>query len=194
MKLVEKARAAKAMDGNTPIIGPLVKRVMELNDVQPVKEVDDDVRRHLQPYLYDGSCEDNNYPNEYGSWMDDYVSSSILAEFNCDLLSSALAEASCLQDLLTLPKCTDSIEPKPSSVPVIFDDQVVDMLAAGSLGCCRSSEDESSGQSKPAASGKKKRRKRGKRKGKGSARGDSQSTSESDGGDAHAHSGAQTRP
>ena len=120
MKLVEKCRGYYLSDRNTPIIGGLSRKALQLED--RVAEYDPT----QNPYGLRSWCTvvpiEDQYINLAADWMCEYARQA-LPDFNYSAFELYLARAREVKDLLAAPLCC---EPKPPvlKAPVVVEDAV----------------------------------------------------------------------
>jgi hypothetical protein len=109
-KLVQKCRNFVLTDANTPVVGPIAKRVMELSGESP----DWDRRYGAWFGQYD---EPNQYPNATGSWMTFFVPE----DWDLNILTKWLSNASSVHQLImTTPRiCPERVILEPAFPAVI---------------------------------------------------------------------------
>jgi hypothetical protein len=151
LKLIEKARGFFLSDHNTPVIGELARKVMQLTTVssngdevvssylnagedlvfdsgtmaniaaRPV--IDDYSSRLVRNYASLADPKDQ-YPNEDSGWMEDLLLREI-PTFSFSRLRDHLARVTTLTELRSCPLCAEPERPK-TSVPVIVQEERVE--------------------------------------------------------------------
>lgn len=119
-KLVQKCMAFYLTDKNTPIIGPLVRRVIDVAAVSAgaVPEI-----LMIVPWFARYATE-VQFPNEDSGWMQDYAQQA-LGGFDFGRFDQWLSTATDLTKLLAPPLC---LEPKPIpdvKAPVVVNEEVI---------------------------------------------------------------------
>jgi hypothetical protein len=117
-KLMEKARAYVLSDENTPILGPYVKKAIQLGSYVPAHAAAVQVRPWIAQF-----DKENQYPNEGANWMYDYAAHA-LPEFDVKRFTTWLADCKEVGDLLEPVCCTPPIDPKVKD-PVVVDHEVL---------------------------------------------------------------------
>jgi len=104
---------------NTPILGPLCRKAVELNGATlgRTKAADE-----LRIWALEFEANDQ-YPNDGREWMMEYAQ-RVLPDLRLDAFHSWLNKCERLEDLLTPPLLREPTQPKPSA-PVVVDDQVL---------------------------------------------------------------------
>jgi hypothetical protein len=117
-KLVEKARSYVATDGNTPVIGPLCKRVLLHEPTS--------TGRALGVGTWWSKFEKSvQYPNEnVGGWMD-VEFSRLLPEFDRSRFDEWLDSARCPEELLSPPLCQQTKPAPQASVDFVVGEEIV---------------------------------------------------------------------
>lgn len=117
-KMVEKARGYVATDGNTPVIGRLCKRALDLNTARS--------RRDLGIAPWWSKFEQSvQYPNSNADqWMDAEFQ-RLFPEFNVEVFNSWINTVTCWRELLGAPLCCEPKQATPTSVPVVVDGDVL---------------------------------------------------------------------
>lgn len=145
-KLVEKSMAYVASDGNTPVIGPLCKKVLLLSSFRPTTPLG--VANWWS--RFEAS---QQYPNaNIGGWMDVEFSRQF-EEFDHCIFDNWLSCATTVEELLAPPLCAEPKPATPTTVDVIVDEQMV-----------RARSDPAETQSNPETKTKEKREQRRTRK------------------------------
>jgi len=118
MKLLEKVRSYVLSDENTPIIGDLCRRVIEING----EIAKDEKLSQLSTWLaqYDKKVQ---YPNAKASWMMSYCEHA-LPDFDYKRFVVWLASCSSVDDILRAPMF-QAPTPAKSDVPVAIDGMVL---------------------------------------------------------------------
>lgn len=117
-KLVEKAMAYVATDGNTPIIGELCKTVLQVSAYRPQTPLG-------VGYWWGRFEESTQYPNSNaGGWMDVELE-RLFPEFDRIVFNNWLATARSPTILLSPPLCAEPVRAKPK-VPVVVDGEIVE--------------------------------------------------------------------
>lgn len=115
MKLVAKATGFALSDPNTPILGELSVRVMDL--AFPVEAKHQDELTSIQSW---NSRMPTQYPNEnHAGWMDAYALEALIG-FDHLRFHNWLDSCITLQDYLRAPLCCDPVPPKPK-FPIYVD-------------------------------------------------------------------------
>jgi hypothetical protein len=115
-KLVEKCRATKLSDAETPVLGEYVTKFLELNGGL----MRDNARTALRIWNGDHDME-NHYPNKNtDGWMDDYMDET-LPKFDREQFSQWVSQLNTLEEALSPPLCVD-VKPAVTKVAVIVDD------------------------------------------------------------------------
>jgi len=91
MKLIEKCRAYFLSDKHTPIIGPLVTKVMAMSENYPTTD-------YLRIWSLNKEIE-NQYPNENNGWMEPYAMLSLPA-FDIDGFNSWIDSCASINEIL----------------------------------------------------------------------------------------------
>jgi hypothetical protein len=112
-KLIEKSMAYIATDRNTPVIGKLCKRVLQVCDYRPKKT-------HGLGSWWSRYDESVQYPNDNNDGWMDYELSIQLPEFDSSIFDSWVDSADTQQKLLSPPLC-HKIEAARPKVPVVVD-------------------------------------------------------------------------
>jgi hypothetical protein len=118
-KLLEKSRAYFLTDKNTPIIGELVSKAIELNGGLP------EISKHSRMVKWNSDLtQDVQYPNEDSGWMESFVEEQ-LAELSFDSVTfrDALCKAT-LDSLLSMPLCAAPSSPATKEA-VVLDEEVI---------------------------------------------------------------------
>jgi hypothetical protein len=125
-KLLQKALSFMATDANTPLIGPLVRRALDLRPRNHKLVTDRAVARWGDQY-----SDDVQYPNAPGDWMMDELHRA-LPEFQYDAFVAAVDSARFIDDLLNLPTYHDipPVEGKPGYDVDRLDDNRATATAA----------------------------------------------------------------
>jgi hypothetical protein len=173
-KLVEKCRGLYFSDSNTPLVGPIVIKVVSLSGGVNWNPEDD--THGLRPYLSRVGLSEQ-YPNALDDWMHEELRLA-LREEDTEIVLNLVNEAKSLDDIMRLPLLAEMTLPviKPGKT-VIIDEQL-----------CREEKEkestESEVQEEPEKVDKGKKRlskggtRRGARKGKGKSGGDTGSSSQ----------------
>lgn len=115
----EKARSFHLSDKNTPVIGPLVNKTIELFGEVGVTEN----TRLMRKWDSEGTV-DVQYPNEAQEWMETYAEEA-LAKFNFDFgLFSAWVDSATADNILSPPLCGEILAPK-AKVKVHVDGELI---------------------------------------------------------------------
>jgi len=118
-KLVEKARGYVATDGNTPVIGRLCKRALELGSTAKTRRV-----LGVAPWWskFEQSVQ---YPNSNADqWMDAEFQ-RLFPEFDFEVFNSWIGQVNCWDDILGAPLCCEPQQATPTTVPVVVDGDVL---------------------------------------------------------------------
>jgi hypothetical protein len=119
-KLVEKAAAYWLTDRNTPIIGPLVTRIVAMTGVDPVA-----CRELGLAHWSSLVAAEMQYPNEPADWMDDVVRTT-MPFFDVDKFSEVVSSVSAIHGFLELPRFVDPTPPAPHpTCAVVVDDDII---------------------------------------------------------------------
>jgi hypothetical protein len=118
-KLVEKARGYVATDGNTPVIGRLCKRAVELDTATRS-------RRELGVAPWWSKFEQSvQYPNSNADgWMDAEFQ-RLFPEFNVEVFNRWIVQVNSWRDILGAPLCCEPQPATPTTVPVVVDGDVL---------------------------------------------------------------------
>jgi hypothetical protein len=95
-RLLEKARSFACTDANTPILGQLARRVLEVAG-EDIPSSSPGVRWH------DRGTADERYPNDYSDWMRELIH----PEFDVNSFETWLRSADTLEALLGPPVCLE---------------------------------------------------------------------------------------
>jgi uncharacterized membrane protein YgcG len=136
-KLLTKAQSFVLTDPNTPIIGPLVNRVLALADVNLLSAVEQH-EKFLKPIVSwfarlvrqerDLSAVPIQFPNENkGGWMEAYFA-SVLPEFDHARFLRWLETTKSVSDCLKPVLCMQVIPALPPA-PVVLDDDIIGNVA-----------------------------------------------------------------
>lgn len=155
-KLVQKSYSFYLSDRNTPIIGPFVRRTMELlyaSDLKCKLKLDPEIDfKGLRSYMTLHPV-DEQYPNKVNEWFEDYAQEQIPG-FDQNQWTDWLDSVEKLEDLLKPPCLLDPESPPKPDAAVNFEKAPLEIAAEAIV---------------PAAPVeiKKKKTHRGKRSGKG---------------------------
>jgi len=119
-KLVDKAYSLSLTDGNTPVVGPFVNKVLEF------KKENFTFRNFGRKWNVELD-KDVQYPNAYADWMDDYRLRT-LELFDHERFYDWLSKVNTLDDLLKCPCMMIPIDP----IPVLDAFTIVDGVVEGS--------------------------------------------------------------
>lgn len=118
-KLLEKARAFYLTDKNTPVIGELVSKIVDLHG--PIQMTDRTSLLRRWGSELDQTCQ---YPNVDCGWMEDYSYQSLGSSgFDFERFRNAIDSRMNISDFLTLPLCADT-KPPQHRADVIVDEAV----------------------------------------------------------------------
>lgn len=120
-KLIDKSISFYHTDSNTPIIGPFVRKVLEVSGVDP------SIAPRLQLRWLDRFSLFAQYHNEPGEWMARYAELS-LPEFNLVAFHKWLDGANTIEELLK-PPCFMPAQRMLAAVPVVVQKELI--LPAG---------------------------------------------------------------
>jgi hypothetical protein len=123
-KLVEKARSFFLTDSETPIIGQLVCRVLELSHDDALRPLSDDVRKSIGRWG-DEVPKAEQYPNELQPWMTDYMLVCLpgIAE---GVFDRWLENSRTLDDLLRAPLIVEPARVLPKAEAVVDEETFSD--------------------------------------------------------------------
>jgi len=121
-KLVEKAMAYVATDGNTPVIGEYCKRVLELSSYRP--------RTPLGIGHWWSRFEESvQYPNANADgWMDVELKRNF-PEFDRGIFNNWLASAGTIEALLAPAVCAEPVRAPPGNAPATCDGDIIEAKA-----------------------------------------------------------------
>jgi len=127
--LIAKALSWYIDDINTPILGDLAKKVIELINQTKITEVLElaDVSRVL-PYGFQQRA-GTHYPNKLGDYALEYI--SMWPEFDYEKFQKHVSSAKKISDLLFLPLCTPEDIPRPTMTTT--KDEVISMPKAENI-------------------------------------------------------------
>jgi hypothetical protein len=114
VKLREKATAFNYSDGNTPIMGQFVTKVVDM--------LGEAETNHLQIWNADHTT--THYPNAYGQWMVEEVNHQ-LPEMNMDVFEQWLFSIEMPEDLLCPPLILEPMPATPATTQVLVDDEEI---------------------------------------------------------------------
>ncbi len=117
-KLVEKCMGYVATDGNTPVVGPLCKRVLMLSNYRPKTPLG--INNWWSKF--DQSVQFPN--NNADGWMDVEFYRQF-PEFDHRMFGDWLAATRSATEILEAPLCAEPVRPKPASVDVAVDGDVI---------------------------------------------------------------------
>ena len=119
-KFVQKARSYVLSDENTPVIGLLCVKGLNLGGISIARKPGMEA---MDTWLsrYDKDCQ---YPNEAGDWMLDYVT-FVFPTFDFDRFAKWITDCKTVQDLLTPPLFIEPKQPATPAVPLVVDDVVL---------------------------------------------------------------------
>nr|UNI73863.1 MAG: RNA-dependent RNA polymerase [brine shrimp noda-like virus 1]UNI73865.1 MAG: RNA-dependent RNA polymerase [brine shrimp noda-like virus 1] len=117
-KLVEKAMAFTATDGNTPVIGPLCKRVLSLSSFRP--RVTHGIANWWARFEQSEQFPNNNADG----WMDVEFHRQF-PEFDHRIFDDWLAGTKTATEILEAPLCAEPKGPTPSTASVVVDGDVL---------------------------------------------------------------------
>lgn len=124
-KLVEKSMAYVSTDGNTPVIGPLCKRVLVLSDYRPRTS-------HGIANWWARFEKSDQFPNNNADgWMDVEFDRQF-PEFDHRMFDTWLAGTGTATEVLDAPLCAEPKPATPASVDVVVDEDVIMARAAPS--------------------------------------------------------------
>jgi len=124
VKAVEKARGYILSDAETPILGAVCAKILELADPRISIECDAKAQvLHGVRYWHSLVDKKEQYPNEDSGWMTDYACDS-LPGFDFERFRKHLDECKSLDDLLQFPLCLDIADPIKPKVAMAVDDRV----------------------------------------------------------------------
>lgn len=118
-------------DRNTPVLGPLAKKVVAiLGGYQPV------VVEGIRSWHAAEEDEDEQYPNSHGDWMVKLFNKQ-MPDFNHELFEGYLELCDTIEDVLDFPECTNPVEirPEPNQVVDLQSGPVVKSSPEPSYGC-----------------------------------------------------------
>jgi hypothetical protein len=133
-KLVEKAMGYAATDGNTPVIGEYCQKALALSD--------DGLRRSNLGIgswwsSFDATVQ---FPNDNSDgWMDSEFTTQF-PEFDRRLFTDWLCTVGTVGQLVRAPLCAEPTAPKPTSVSVVVDNDVIPPTAGGGVPALTSTE------------------------------------------------------
>jgi hypothetical protein len=117
-KLVEKSMGYVATDGNTPVVGPLCKRVLMLSDYRPKTPLG--VNNWWSKF-----DESVQFPNSNADgWMDVEFDRQF-PEFDHRIFGDWLVKTRTATQILEAPLCAEPKRPAPAPVDVSVDDDVI---------------------------------------------------------------------
>jgi hypothetical protein len=120
-KLVEKARAWLATDRNTPIIGPICKRVIRLSDSVSMLHLKRTPALSGVAHWWSKFDDSVQFPNENTDrWMD-FELDYLLPDFDRTIFNNWMASTRTLPQIIKAPLCVEPRATPPTSVDVVVD-------------------------------------------------------------------------
>lgn len=123
-KLVEKSMAFDLTDHDTPVLGALVQRVIELSPIK-LREANSDTGKVNWFAQY---SKDVQFPNEVSNWADEFCTEQ-LPDFDHETFNNHLKSSKTLEELMIFPCCSEITKVELNNKPSVVNGEICEGTA-----------------------------------------------------------------